>query len=648
MTYNQLIHDNEAVLLDIVRRPGLTKAAKAFVRAGPRATIVWKEGEVRAAIATCGGLCPGLNDVIAELFHTLYYGYGVDRIFGIKSGFRGFWDERYRPWKPLTPESVRGIYDMGGTVLGSSRGGFDTDKIIRACQAEGVNQVYIIGGDGTHRAANALYLECRKRKLKMTVAGIPKTIDNDIGVIDRSFGFNTAVAEARKAIQSAVVEASCAPHGLGIVQLMGRHAGYISAHATLASRQVDLCLIPEVPFPLHGPLGVLTLVEEILDRQGYGVIVVAEGAGSDLFKDSEEKDESGNARLPEVGKFLQQQIAQHFRQRNKDVSIKYHDPSYMIRSVPADAGDSVYCFPELDTRVLTDRGLLFLDQIEAYQAMGMPVLFGCYDKVSHKLSYATGNLVCTAPPAELLEFNSAGEAARWTSESGPYGLVGVPKDNPNSRHTSLRVTPNHRMFVQTSHTAKFDRAAPAHEVPASALLSECACRRDRAGKRSCAHSRAHIRLLACAGGGFTPQSSARRQEVQRDLSLNEKQFAAFLELLGFFIGAGTVVYYSDTGMGGGAVGFHQGQGRGPGLAADDDAQGRPTPIAADVRHVRYPGTPAHPRPGVVQAVRQGVRRQGRGVQALTPASLHHWLAAGLVSLAAQPPHAVHVDGLRRG
>ena len=343
VTYNQLIHDNEAVLLDIVRRPGLTKAAKAFVRAGPRANIVWKDGEVRAAIVTCGGLCPGLNDVIAELFHTLYYGYGVDRIFGIRSGFRGFHDERYKPWKPLTPESVRGIYDLGGTVLGSSRGGFDTDKIIRNCQAEGVNQVYIIGGDGTHRAANALYLECRKRKLKMTVAGIPKTIDNDIGVIDRSFGFNTAVAEARKAIQSAVVEASCAPHGLGIVQLMGRHAGYISAHATLASRQVDLCLIPEVPFPLHGPLGVLSLVEEILDRQGYGVIVVAEGAGSDLFQQTDEKDEGGNLKLPEIGKFLQQHIAQHFKQRNKDVSIKYHDPSYMIRSVPADAGDSVYC-----------------------------------------------------------------------------------------------------------------------------------------------------------------------------------------------------------------------------------------------------------------------------------------------------------------
>ena len=343
VTYNQLIHDDELVMLDIVRRPHLAyKSAKAFVRAGPRAKICWARDEVRAAIVTCGGLCPGLNDVIAELFHTLYYGYGVDHIYGIRSGFRGFHEPAYAPWRELDPQKIRGIYELGGTVLGSSRGGFDIDKILSACQRNRVNQVYIIGGDGTHRAANALYLETRKRGLKMTVAGIPKTIDNDIGVIDRSFGFNTAVAEARKAIQSAVVEASCAPRGLGIVQLMGRHAGYISAHATLASRQVDLCLIPEVPFPLQGELGVLRLVEQIIDRQGYGVIVVAEGAGGELLKETGETDESGNAKLPEIGKWLQTQIQQHFKRLKKDVSIKYHDPSYMIRSVPADAGDSVY------------------------------------------------------------------------------------------------------------------------------------------------------------------------------------------------------------------------------------------------------------------------------------------------------------------
>jgi len=342
--YNQLIKEGDVVLLDIVRRShlGSVHGAKSFVRAGPREKICWAPGEAVAAIVTCGGLCPGLNDVIAELFNTLYYNYGVNRIHGIRNGFRGFWDPRFYPWLDLTPDLVRGIDALGGTVLGSSRGGFNLDAIMQACMNRGVNQLYIIGGDGTHRAADAIQHEARRRKIKMTVACVPKTIDNDIGVIDRSFGFNTAVAEARKAIQSAVVEASCAPNGLGIVQLMGRHAGYIAAHATLASRQVDLCLIPEIPFPLDGPTGVLSLTEGILKRQGYGVIVVAEGAGADLLQCTG-TDESGNKKLPEIGKFLQAEIAKHFASKKLDVSIKYHDPSYMIRSISADAGDSVYC-----------------------------------------------------------------------------------------------------------------------------------------------------------------------------------------------------------------------------------------------------------------------------------------------------------------
>jgi len=343
--YSQLIKEGDVVLLDIVRRgkgAHISSGAKSFVRAGPRENICWAPNEVVAAIVTCGGLCPGLNDVIAELFNTLYYNYGVSRIHGIRSGYRGFWDPRFAPWLDLTPESVRGIDSLGGTVLGSSRGGFNLDAIMQSCMNRGVNQLYIIGGDGTHRAADIIQQEARKRRIKMTVACVPKTIDNDIGVIDRSFGFNTAVAEARRAIQSALVEASCSPNGLGIVQLMGRHAGYIAAHATLASRQVDLCLIPEVPFPLDGPNGVLALVEAVMARQGYGVIVVAEGAGADLLP-TIGTDESGNKKLPEVGKFLQSEIAAHFARRKLDVSIKYHDPSYMIRSVPADASDAVYC-----------------------------------------------------------------------------------------------------------------------------------------------------------------------------------------------------------------------------------------------------------------------------------------------------------------
>jgi len=210
--------------------------------------------------------------------------------------------------------------------------------------AKDVNQIYIIGGDGTHRAADAIAQEAVKRQLKLSVVGIPKTIDNDLGVIDRSFGFSTAVTEARKAIQAAVVEASCAPNGVGIVQLMGRHAGYIAAHATLATRQVDICLIPEIQFPLRGQNGVCELTEYIVKRQGYCVIVIAEGAGADLVaKSKAEYDEGGNRKLPDIGKFLSAEVKKYFGERKVEASIKLIDPSYMIRAVNADASDAVYC-----------------------------------------------------------------------------------------------------------------------------------------------------------------------------------------------------------------------------------------------------------------------------------------------------------------
>lgn len=216
--------------------PGRT--ALAFLQAGPREVIPWRDGEVRAAIVTCGGLCPGLNNVVQELFSSLYYNYGVETVYGIRSGYRGFWQSEYQPWLRLTPELTRSIHELGGSILGSSRGGFDVTKIVNALEVYGINQLYIIGGDGTHRGGGDILAEARRRKLKLTVACIPKTIDNDVGIIDRSFGFDTAVAEARKAVSSVVLEAQCTRNGVGIVKLMGRHAGYIAAHATLASRQV--------------------------------------------------------------------------------------------------------------------------------------------------------------------------------------------------------------------------------------------------------------------------------------------------------------------------------------------------------------------------------------------------------------------------
>jgi 6-phosphofructokinase len=283
------------ILMDLVRKTNKSDSeCLSFARAGPRDYTVFHPSQIKAAIVTCGGLCPGLNDVIYELTQMLYCtlcshfvvsegdvdNYGVDDIFGIRNGYRGFYDPAYHPYLTLDPDSTKDIHKKGGTMLGSSRGGFDKVKIIDACIKMGINQVYVIGGDGTHRGASELAKEARERNLLFTVVGIPKTIDNDIALIDRSFGFDTAVEEAVKAIDSVRIESECVPNGIGIVKLMGRHAGFIAAHATLANRNVDLCLIPEVPVELEGERGILSHIERTLESVGRCVIVLAEGAVS--------------------------------------------------------------------------------------------------------------------------------------------------------------------------------------------------------------------------------------------------------------------------------------------------------------------------------------------------------------------------------
>eukprot|EP00455_Lapot_gusevi_P046249 TRINITY_DN6053_c0_g1_i1.p1 TRINITY_DN6053_c0_g1~~TRINITY_DN6053_c0_g1_i1.p1 ORF type:complete len:519 (-),score=191.53 TRINITY_DN6053_c0_g1_i1:90-1562(-) len=341
--YNQSITPDEFILMDIVRKSVQAKGV-GLVRAGPRAQIVWGPGEVKAAIVTCGGLCPGLNAVICELVKILYWNYGVDDIYGIRMGFRGFYDPELLPYKKLTPEVVDGISEIGGTVLGSSRGGFDLDKIVSALLQHKINQVYVIGGDGTHRAANKICSEVHRRKLKISVVGIPKTIDNDIGLIDKSFGFDTAVEEAEKAIKSVRIEARCAKNGIGVVKLMGRSSGFIAAYASLASRDVDLVLIPEVHFEMEGARGILPHIERSLRRQGHCVIVVAEGAGQHLFKNQHQgTDPSGNPILFDAASLLRTHIKRYFSDIKMEITLKFNDPSYMIRSVPANAADSVYC-----------------------------------------------------------------------------------------------------------------------------------------------------------------------------------------------------------------------------------------------------------------------------------------------------------------
>ncbi|RCV16106.1 hypothetical protein SETIT_3G111200v2 [Setaria italica] len=317
-----------------------------FRRAGPRQRVYFQPGEVTAAIVTCGGLCPGLNTVIRELVCGLHDMYGVTSVLGIEGGYKGFYA---RNTVELTPRSVNDIHKRGGTVLGTSRGGQDTAKIVDSIQDRGINQVYIIGGDGTQKGAASIHEEVRRRGLRCAVVGVPKTIDNDIAVIDKSFGFDTAVEEAQRAINAAHVEAESAENGVGVVKLMGRNSGFIAMYATLASRDVDCCLIPESPFYLDGKGGLLEFVEKRLRDNGHMVIVVAEGAGQDLIAKSinlaDTHDASGNKVLLDVGLWLSQKIKEHFKRKanNFPITLKYIDPTYMIRAVPSNASDNVYC-----------------------------------------------------------------------------------------------------------------------------------------------------------------------------------------------------------------------------------------------------------------------------------------------------------------
>lgn len=316
-----------------------------FPRAGPREKVYFKSEEVRACIVTCGGLCPGINTVIREIVCGLNYMYGVDDILGIEGGYRGFYSKNT---KQLTPKIVNDIHKRGGTLLQTSRGGHDTNKIVDNIQDRGINQVYIIGGDGTQRGAHAIYKEVEKRGLQVVVAGIPKTIDNDIAVIDKSFGFDTAVEEAQRAINAAHVEVESVENGVGIVKLMGRYSGFIALYATLASRDVDCCLIPESPFYLEGHGGLFEFVEQRLKENRHVVIVVAEGAGQEYVARSmhsiDEKDASGNRLLLDVGLWLTQNFKDHFTKvRKMTINLKYIDPTYMIRAVPSNASDNIYC-----------------------------------------------------------------------------------------------------------------------------------------------------------------------------------------------------------------------------------------------------------------------------------------------------------------
>jgi 6-phosphofructokinase 1 len=317
---------------------------QSFELAGPRKDIYFDPSKLKCALVSCGGLCPGLNDIIRSIVLELHYAYGVRNIFGIRYGLQGFIARYGHDLIDLTPKTVVNIHDRGGTVLGSSRGPQDIDEIIDSLERMNIRLLFMIGGDGTLTAAGRIADAILARGLKIGVVGIPKTIDNDIYMVSRSFGFDTAVDVATQAIISANNEAEGYPNGIGLIKLMGRHAGFIAATAVLAQQDVNFVLIPEVDFDLDGPNGLLASLEKRLADRKHAVIVVAEGTGQNFFEDgNNERDASGNIKLKDIGVYLKGAIRDHFASKNIEISIKYIDPSYMIRSLPANANDRVFC-----------------------------------------------------------------------------------------------------------------------------------------------------------------------------------------------------------------------------------------------------------------------------------------------------------------
>src|SRR5208283_1817272 len=311
-----------------------------FEAAGPREKIFFDPATLNCGIVTCGGLCPGLNDVIRSIVLSLHHHYGVRTIYGYQYGYEGLAPKFGHQPGMLTPEAVAQIDEMGGTMLGSSRGNQDVSVMVDTLQRMKVGILFCIGGDGTQRGALAINDEARRRGLKLSVIGIPKTIDNDICYVQTTFGFETAVSEAKRATCAAHAEAASARNGIGLVKLMGRDSGFIAAFSALVDNEVNFCLIPEAPFTLDGFLSAL---KKRLAQSGHAVIVVAEGAGQELFGATGERDASGNVKYGDIGIFLRDRIKEQFKRIGMEINLKYIDPSYMIRSQQANPHDSAFC-----------------------------------------------------------------------------------------------------------------------------------------------------------------------------------------------------------------------------------------------------------------------------------------------------------------
>lgn len=343
------VEDDDLVIYDVDCQVKGDKAERTFRRsqmlekAGPREKIFFDPTKVCAGIVTCGGLCPGLNDVIRALVMTLWYQYGVRNILGIPNGYCGFLPEYHFSPIKLTPDIVTHIHQQGGTILGSSRGGSDTSRIVDAIEALNLNVLFTIGGDGTQRGALAIAEEAKRRNRVLAVVGIPKTIDNDLSYVVRSFGFETAVSRAADAVCAAHTEATAAINGIGLVKLMGRESGFIAAHTALATNDANFVLVPEVPFDIDGPNGLWEHVKRRLNSRNHAVIIVAEGAGQNILEATDAHDASGNKVFNDIGVYVRDTLKSLAKRDSMTVNIKYIDPSYIIRGAAANPNDSIYC-----------------------------------------------------------------------------------------------------------------------------------------------------------------------------------------------------------------------------------------------------------------------------------------------------------------
>ncbi|MEZ5965907.1 MAG: ATP-dependent 6-phosphofructokinase [Planctomycetota bacterium] len=338
------VSDAEALSRALATGGGL-EAVPTLERAGPRAKVYFDGASITCGIVTCGGLCPGLNNVIRSVVLTLWHGYGVRRILGFQYGFAGLSGRPPEPAMELDPERVQGIHEHGGTLLGTSRGPQDVGEMVDTLARDKVSVLFAVGGDGTLRGASAIAREAMRRHLRLAVIGIPKTIDNDLSWIERSFGFATAVEHARLVIAAAHSEAKGVLDGIGLVRLMGRHSGFIAAHASLASNDVNFCMVPEVAVHLDGDHGLLRALDLRLQARRHAVVVVAEGALQDVLQDPQhiERDASGNVKLVDNGLFLRERIRSHFAGLGRPLNVRYFDPSYVIRSQAPAAVDAEYC-----------------------------------------------------------------------------------------------------------------------------------------------------------------------------------------------------------------------------------------------------------------------------------------------------------------